>query len=146
MQEVRYEGEAAQHPFAAMLGELLQQNLASNPHKWADVQRMRGRVAIVADDAGVATTLVFDGQNITMHAGIAGAPDVTVRGDSEAIMAMSNVPLHGGVPFPDPRSTSEREAFGAVIEASRRGTVHTHGMFLHPVLVFRLTRLMSVYP
>lgn len=145
MQHVVLEASAEEHPFPAMLAELLTQNLQTHPHKWRDVARMFGRVAIVADDALVEATLVFDGRDIRVFAGVCGAPDVTVRGSSEAIMAMNNVPLHGGWPVPDPRSESEREAFGAVVEASRVGAVHTLGLLLHPVLVFRLTRVMSVY-
>lgn len=145
MNHVVLEGDAADHPFASMLGELLRQNLETHPHKWEDVRKMRGRVAIVADDALVSATLVFDGHDIRVLGGVCGAPDVTVRGSSEAIMAMNNVPLHGGWPVPDPRSSSEREAFGAVLAASSAGTVHTYGLLQHPMLVFRLTRVMSVY-
>ncbi len=145
MNHVVFEAGASDHPFAAMLGELLRQNLETHPHKWRDIAKMNGRVAIVADDAHVAATLVFDGRDIRISAGLCGAPDVTVRGSSDAIMAMNNVPLHGGWPVPNPRSEAEREAFGAVVAASSNGSVHTHGLFQHPMLVFRLTRVMSVY-
>jgi hypothetical protein len=132
---------------AHMLSGLLRQNLEAKPHKRADFAAMSGNVAIVADDADVALTLCFDrGQTLTIHDGIVGIPDVTVRGPSDAIIALSNLPMATplGLPIPSPR---DREAIGALrtlMTALRKGRLHVYGMTLHLPLVLKLGRVLSV--
>src|SRR5579864_9406859 len=102
--------DASENGLATMLAELVRQNLEAKPHKRADFEALDGSAAIVADDADVALTLVFKrGGSLTIHDGIAGIPDVTIRGPSDVIMALSNMPLATrlGLPIPHPR---DREA------------------------------------
>ena len=87
---------AEENGLAIMLGDLVRQNLEAKPNKMADFDALEGRVSIVADDADVALTLVFERRaagSLTIHDGIVGIPDVTIRGPSEAILALSNMPL-----------------------------------------------------
>ena len=77
---------------AIMLGDLVRQNLDAKPGKKADFAALDGRIAIVAADADVALTLVFErgpSGTLTIHDGIVGIPDVTIRGPSDAILALS---------------------------------------------------------
>jgi hypothetical protein len=132
---------------ALMLSGLIRQNLEAKPHKWADFAGLHGTAAIVADDADVALTLCFEGgDKLVIHDGVFGLPDVTIRGPSDAIIAMSNLPSTTplGLPVPNPR---DREAVGAVrtlLGALRSGKLHVHGLLFHVPFVLRLGHVMSV--
>jgi hypothetical protein len=138
---------AEENGLACMLRDLVAQNVDGSPSKRSDFERLRGRVAIVADDADVGVTLDFHGGSATVHAGIAGIPDVTIRGPTDAIMALSSLPSTTplGLPIPDPR---DREAVGTVrtvLGAVRRRELRIHGLFLGLGLVARLGRVLSIH-
>jgi hypothetical protein len=201
---------AEENGLAIMLGDLVRQNLEAKPKKMADFDALAGRVSIVADDADVALTLVFErgyrhvrgepssardhvrgepssardhvrgepssardhvrgepssardhvrgepsspraprrgvGGRLTIHDGIVGIPDVTIRGPSEAIMALSNMPLATplGLPLPSPGDAEAIKTVREVASAMRAGKLHFYGMVLHLPLVMKLTRVMSV--
>ena len=71
--------------FACMLCDLLRQNLEAKPQKLGDFMALKGVVALVADDADVAVTLELRSGSCTIHAGIHGIPDVTIRGVADAV-------------------------------------------------------------
>ena len=146
--DVRLAPDARDNGLAAMLAELVRQNLEAKPHKKADFAGLGGSVAIVADDADVALTLIFRrGGKLTIHDGIVGVPDVTIRGPSEVIMALSNMPLATrlGLPFPNPRDRDAVRAVRTVTDAMRAGRLHVYGMAFHPWMVMKLTRVMSIH-
>ena len=138
---------ADENGLALMLSGLIAQNLEAKPHKWSDFEALHGSAAIVADDVGVALTLRFDrGEKLTIHDGIVGLPQVTIRGPADAIIAMSNLPSTTplGLPVPNPR---DREAVGAVrtlIAALRGGKLRIHGLLFHVPFVLKLGHVMSV--
>jgi hypothetical protein len=150
---------AEENGLAVMLGDLVRQNLEAKPHKRADFDALEGRVAIVADDADVALTMVFDagdadgdgptgdaGGRLTIHSGVVGIPDVTIRGPAEAVIALSNMPLTTplGLPFPARGDAEGQKTVRELTRAVREGRLHFYGMFLHLPLVTKLTRVMSV--
>jgi hypothetical protein len=140
--------DARDNGLAAMLSELVRQNLEAKPHKMGDFAALDGCVAIVADDADVALTLVFcKGGKLTVRDGIVGVPDVTIRGPSEIIMALSNLPLATrlGLPIPNPRDREAVRAVRSVAGAVGAGKLHIYGMPFHPRMVMRLTRVMSIH-
>ena len=133
---------AESNAFAGMLAQLLRQNLDDHPEKQAVFLRLSGRVAIVVEDLDLAVTLAFGGGRLTVHDGIAGIPDVTIRAPSEWVMKMSLVELAPRVGLPDPRGTVTKEVFAA----SKDGTIRMFGALTSLPLVVRLTRVMSVNP
>jgi len=133
--------DAEQNGLANMVAGLILQNLHDRPDKRADFARLRGRISIVAEDAGVAITLEFSGDMLTVHAGIAGIPDVTVRAQSDDIVQMSLLELTRRFALPDPRGATLRE----IAKKSRTGQVRVFGALLHVPMLLRLTRLMSVH-
>ena len=150
---------ADENGLAIMLGDLVRQNLEAKPKKKVDFAALEGRVAIVADDADVSLTLVFEkgigptpGRSssatptLTIHDGIVGIPDVTIRGPSEAILALSNMPLATplGLPLPGPGDSDGLKTVRDLARLMREGKLHFYGMMLHVPLVLRLTRVMSV--
>jgi hypothetical protein len=137
---------AEENGLAKMLAELVRQNLQAKPHKQADFAALRGRVAIVADDADVALTMRFQrGGRLTIHDGIVGIPDVTIRGPSEAVLALSNMPLVTRLGLPIPGNREAMKTVRMVAGAMRDGTLHVYGMAFHLPLVLKLTRVMSIH-
>jgi len=132
---------AGENGLATMLAGLVFQNVTDKPHKRRDFARLAGRVSIVAEDAGVALTMVFGRGKMVVHDGIVGIPDVTIRADSESIMDMSLVELTRRFALPDPRG----EVSKRVNAATRAGRVKMYGALANLPLVLRLTRVMSIH-
>jgi hypothetical protein len=137
---------AENNGLASMLAGLVSQNLEAKPHKQRDFRALRGSIAIVAEDADVALTLRFDRGKLTIHDGIVGVPDVTIRGGSDTIMSLSNTPLvtRLGLPFPDPRDSEGVAVSRSVMAAMKSGRFHIYGLAFHLPMMLRLTRVMSV--
>lgn len=124
---------------AQLVSSLILQNLQENPAKRQDFARLRGTVAIVAEDAEVAMTLCFEGNMLTVYDGILGVPDVTVRARGEDIVQMSLLPLTR-LGLPDLRGEVGRD----ILHKSQTGQVRVYGGMLHIPLLLRFTRLLSV--
>jgi len=135
---------AEKNAFATMLADLVRQNLESKPHKKKDFDRLNGTVALVADDADVALTLEFRKGTLVLHDGIKNVPDVAVRGTSDAIMALSNVPLTRPLALPLPTDRTSLEVMRDMVRATRTGELRISGMLRHFGLMSKLTRVMSV--
>jgi hypothetical protein len=135
---------AENNAFATMLADLVRQNLESKPHKKKDFDELSGTVALVADDADVALTLEFKRGSLVLHDGIKNVPDVTVRGTSDAIMALSNVPLTRPLALPLPTDRTSFEVMREMVRATRSGELRIFGLFRHFGMMSRLTRVMSV--
>lgn len=125
-----------------MLHQLLKQNLEDHPHKARDFFRLLGRVAIIVEDAGVSLTLEFDSGLLTLHDGVVGIPDMTIRAGSADIMQMSLIELVPVLGIPDLRKENAK----AAIQAQKSGQVRTYGTLSNIPMMIRLTRLMSVNP
>lgn len=132
--------EAENNGLAAMVAGLIEQNLADRPDKRVDFARLEGRVAIVAEDAGVALTLEFSRGRLVVHDGIAGVPDVSVRAASDDVVRLSLVELLPRLGLPDPRGPHTRQVF----RQSQSGHIRVYGALAHLPLMLRLTRVMSV--
>ena len=141
---------AEENGLAIMLADLVRQNLEAKPQKKDDFDALGGSVSIVADDADVALTMrvrAARAGSLTIHDGIVGIPDVTIRGPSEAVLALSNMPLATrlGLPLPSPGDPEAvKTVRGTLMAAMREGKLHVYGMVFHLPLVMKLTRVMSV--
>lgn len=140
---------ADENAFAAMLADLVRQNLESKPRKKKDFDALSGTIALICDDADVALTLEFGkssagDRGLTLHDGIKGIPDVAVRGSADAIMALSNVPLTRVLGLPLPSDRSSWEALSSMIRSSATGEIKVYGMVGNAKKLLSLTRVMSV--
>jgi hypothetical protein len=136
---------AEENGLASMLSDLVRQNLEAKPHKVADFEGCEGTVAIVADDADVCLTLRFAPRGtLTIFDGIVGIPDIAIRATSDMILALSNMPLSMGLPFPNPRDKDAVAVSRSVMAAMKTGELQMFGSLLHPLLAMRLTRVMSI--
>lgn len=142
---------AENNAFASMLADLVRQNLESKPHKKKDFEKLArsngGRgvtIALIADDADIALTLEFANERLVLHDGIKGVPDVAVRGSSDAIMTMSNIPLTKPLGLPIPLDRGGLDVLKDMARMTRTKEVQIFGMFGNFGVLSRLTRVMSV--
>ncbi len=133
-------GNAKHNGLATMITDLITQNLADHPEKRRDFAHLVGRVAIVAEDAGVALTLQFSFGALAVFDGIDGIPDVTVRASSDDVINMSLVELTEKARLPDPKG----EVTKAMFKKSRRGEIKVLNALFHIPMLIHLTRVMSV--
>jgi hypothetical protein len=108
-----------------------------------EFSRLRGSAAIVADDAGTALTLRFDFGRLTIHEGLVGVPDVTIRGSTAEIEALTR--LRFGTPLRLPLG-AEAGGIGeltALVRAIRSDRLKIYGLVLHARFVVRLLRILS---
>lgn len=135
---------ADRNPLARVLADLVRSN-ASRSAQRRELERLRGSIAVVADDAGSALTLRFDFGRLTVHEGIVGVPDVTLRGRSADIEALADLPFRTrlGLPVAMPGDRSGRRAVMVLWSALRGRRIKIYGLLSHPRLVFRLLRVLA---
>ena len=121
---------------AAMIGGLIQANLANHPDRSALLKP--AVVGIVAEDAHVALTLGISPNRVTVRNGLAPQVDVLVRSDAETLTEMSTTPLRLG--FPDALSAAGRNVTRKLFS----GSLRVQGLIRHAGTVSRLNRLLSV--
>ncbi len=121
---------------AAMIGGLIQANLAIHPERSSLLKP--ALVGIVAEDAHVAVTLAISPGRVTVANGLAPRTQVTVRTDSETLTELTAAPLRLG--FPDAFSGAGR----AVTRKLLSRTLRVQGLPRHAAAVSRLNRLLSV--
>lgn len=109
---------AGDNGLATMLATLMAQNLADHPERARAIEGLRGRVAIVAEDAGVALTIEVARGRVVVHDGIVGIPDLTIRGGFEQIGDLSRIESVGALP--DPRGPVARSIARAIRERKLR--------------------------
>ena len=122
---------------AAMIGGLIEANLAAHPER-EKLLRPRAAIGIIAADAGVALTLRLAPGRVSVGNGLSGKPQVVIRAKSETLTELSSVPLRFG--FPDAMTPAGRAATRKLF----RGELEVKGLWLHPGIVSRLNRLLSV--
>ncbi|HYJ60719.1 MAG TPA: hypothetical protein VE032_04560 [Actinomycetota bacterium] len=120
---------------AAMIGALIDQNLARDP----DRRRLLrpGVAALAASDAAVAVTLRMSPGTVLVEHGADPRAQVLVRATGERLLALAAAPLRGGLP--DALAPAGR----AVLADLAAGRVRIRGLLRHPLLVRRLTLLLS---
>ena len=136
--EIKVDPGAQENGLALMLADLLSQNLEQQPAKVKHFKRLKGNVSIVARDAEVALTMVFDGNACVVRDGVYGTPKLSIECDSEAVLGMSTVPLRAGLP--DLLDEQGRAMLGQILS----GKVKIKGLFLHPLMLVALTNIFSV--
>jgi hypothetical protein len=136
--QITLDDGAAENGLASMVAGLLEANVGSSPYKARVFSRMKGAVGLVATDAEVSLTLVFDRGRCVVHDGLLEGAVATVRADSDSIIELSNVRLVGGLPWLfDPTG---RSVAGKVL----RKAIRIHGLLRHPVTLTRLAIVLSV--
>jgi hypothetical protein len=137
---IELDGErAADNGLCAMLSTLMRQNLEDHPERVPVFAKMKGSIAIFAEDAEVAITIACDGQRARFSDGIVGIPDLTIRGGFEQIGDMSRMESLG--PVPDPRGPVNQAMFRAL----RGGQLRIHGLPRALPLLLAFGDVMAVH-
>jgi hypothetical protein len=135
---------AEAQPLARELFELVRSNVTRDAKKREAFDRLRGAVAVVADDFGTALTLRFDFGRLVVHEGVIGVPDVTIRGSTKLLGSLGDLRSRSfpGLAAGILREGVTRAAFdeGALEDA---GELKIYGLVAHPVFVHRLLRVLS---
>ncbi|MBU2055471.1 MAG: SCP2 sterol-binding domain-containing protein [Proteobacteria bacterium] len=132
------ENRAEEVPFAGILTDLLKTNLAQNPGKQSVFRKMGGTAAIDLADIETAVTLVFAVGRLRIEAGIVGKPDLVIRTASDLVTDLNLLRIVGGLPW------YFDEAGRRVVAHLLTGRLKIEGLFSHPLLLTRLTKIMSV--
>lgn len=139
MASIELASHADENGLALMLATLMAENLAAHPERHRTFSRLRGRVAIVAEDAGVSLTIEFQRGRAILHDGIWGIPDVTIRGGAQEIGDLSRMESLG--PLPDPRGEVNR----AMWHALREGKLRIFGLPWGLPLLLGMGDLLAVH-
>ena len=136
--EITVDKSAEENGLANMVADLLRANVETSDRKRAVFLRMKGSVGLIATDAEVKVTLVFDRGHCVVHDGILEGTGVTVTADSDSILELSNVRLVGGLPFyfDKPGRAVVSKVFGRAIRI--------RGLVRHPVTLTQLGIVLSV--
>jgi hypothetical protein len=136
--ESMIENRAQDVPFAGIIAELLTTNLERHPGKHKAFLRMRGLVAIDLADIETAVTLNFGGERLRIDGGIVGVPALIIRTASDRVTDLNGLRIFGGLPWYF--DSAGRRVMGHLLS----GRLKIEGMFSHPLLLTRLTKIMSV--
>jgi hypothetical protein len=138
--EVVYaDGEDEASPMAAMLAGLITANIEQNPERWDDFHKLSGTsVSIEVPDIDEALTLTFAGDDLVVRNGKRGRPAVTIKADSDVVMAL-NLVKTGPMGMPNYFDENGRNVVKAIIN----GKLKIGGMWRVDTLN-RVTRLFSV--
>jgi hypothetical protein len=125
-------------PLAESLAELVRRNIGRDAAKRADFDRLRGAVAVVADDAGTSLTLRFDFGRLVVHTGVVGVPDITFLGPIAVLEGIGTLGARGLLGL----------AWGKLREGGAKaplqwGNLTIYGFWTHPIMMRRLLRVLS---
>jgi hypothetical protein len=138
MADTMVENHAEEVPFSYVIADLLAGNIQQKPNKMKTFTNMYGVVALNLPDIEAAVTLVFAGGKVRIEPGILGKPDIIINSSSEKIISLNAINIKFGLPY------YFDEAGMNVIKQLLSGELKIKGMFTHPILLTRLTKLMSV--
>jgi hypothetical protein len=133
---------ARENGLALMLAQLVLENVREHAWKKDDLVALEPlAVGIVAPDAGVRLTLVFE-RGLTLFDGLHPACDVLVTTDAERVAKLAHLPVGklGPLRVPNYLGASGRRLVADLF----RGRVRVKGLLRHPIKVARLLRLLSV--
>ena len=133
----------AEHdPLARSFAEIVRANVARDWQK-SEFTRLRGSAAIVADDAGTALTLRFDFGRLTIHEGLVGTPDITIRGTTNELEALTRLRFGTPLKLPVGSENGGPAELISVLRALRTRRLKIYGLTFHPRFVVRLLRVLS---
>jgi hypothetical protein len=138
MADTIVENRAEEVPFSYVITDLLSSNLQQKPDKMKTFQNMWGVVGLNLPDIEAAITMIFAGGRMRIEPGIVGKPDLVINSSSEKIISLNAITIKFGLPY------YFDEAGINVLKQLASGELKIQGMFTHPILLTKLTKIMSV--
>ncbi len=138
MADTIVDNRAEEVPFSYVIADLLTSNLEQRQDKMKTFRSMWGVVALNLPDIEAAITLIFAGGRVRIEPGVVGKPDLIINSSSEKIISLNAISIKFGLPF------YFDEAGMNVLKQLASGELRINGMFTHPILLTKLTKIMSV--
>lgn len=125
--------------FAEMLGGLIEANVTARPEKRADFDALQAAVGIVVTDIEESVTLDFQGGHLVVANGLRRGRDLTIRGDADTVMELSNLRI-GFAGMPNYVDSTGRSIVGKLLG----GKLKIEGIVGNLTTLNRVTRIFSV--
>ena len=138
MADTIVDNRAEEGPFSYVIADLLTSNLEQRQDKMKTFRSMWGVVALNLPDIEAAITLIFAGGRVRIEPGVVGKPDLIINSSSEKIISLNAISIKFGLPY------YFDEAGMNVLKQLASGELRINGMFTHPILLTKLTKIMSV--
>ena len=136
--ELNISNNAVDVPFSYIIQELLAGTIEKSEARQAVYRKMKGAIAIALPDIEAAVTLVFQLGHMTIEAGITKNPALIITTSSDLVTDLNMLTISWGLPYYF--DEAGRRVLGHIFS----GRLKIKGLFSHPVLLTRLTILMSV--
>ena len=136
--ELNIVNHAADVPFSFIVQELIAGNIEKSQAKHAVFQKMQGVTAIDLPDIEATITLIFQQGKLIIEPGIVQNPAIIIKTSSDLVTDLNLLNIRWGLPYYF--DAAGRRVLGHIF----RGRLKIKNMFLHPVLLTRLTIIMSV--
>ena len=138
MADTIVDNRAEEVPIYYVIADLLTSNLEQRQDKMKTFRSMWGVVALNLPDIEAAITLIFAGGRVRIEPGVVGKPDLIINSSSEKIISLNAISIKFGLPY------YFDEAGMNVLKQLASGELRINGMFTHPILLTKLTKIMSV--
>lgn len=125
--------------FAEMLGGLIEANVTARPEKRGDFDALEARVGIYVTDIDEGVTLDFEGGHLVVANGLKPDRDITIRGDADTVMQLSNMRI-GIAGMPNYLEATGRSIVGKLLG----GRLKIEGLVGNLTTLNRVTRVFSV--
>lgn len=121
-----------------MIAGIIKGNLEAKPQRQNDFNALKGSIYMQAHDAEVDMTMIFEKGRLTVHSGKVGSPRISICTDSDTLLDLANINIKFGLPY-------YFDDVGIVILKKLFITkeLKIKGLFAHPVMLTRFTKLMS---
>jgi len=139
MTDVIIDKDAQNNGLVDMISNLIIQNMSNHPERRKSLKAMEGNIVIVAKDIDVSVTLECRKGSIIAYDGVKEPYKLKIETDSDSILKLSALKIKAGLPYYFDKTG--REVLGMIF----KGKLKIKGLFTHPVLLTRVTKLFSVY-
>jgi hypothetical protein len=129
---------AADVPFSNIVQELIAGNVEKSEAKQAIYKKMKGVVAIDLPDIEAAVTLIFAQGSMTIEPGITKNTAIIIKTSVDFVTDLNVINIRWGLPYYF--DEAGRKVLGLIFS----GKIKIKGLLTHPVLLTRLTIIMSV--
>jgi hypothetical protein len=136
--ELNIINNAADVPFSFIVQDLLTGNIEKSEAKYLVYKKMRGIAAINLQDIETAISLHFNQGKLTIEQGISPDAAVVITTQSDKVMDLNMLRVRWGLPYYF--DEAGRNVLGLLLS----GKIKIKGLLSHPVLLTRLTIIMSV--
>jgi hypothetical protein len=136
--ELNITNHASDVPFSFIVQDLLTGNIEKSEAKYAAYQKMRGIAVIDLPDIEAAISLHFRAGSLMIASGVSPDAAIVIRTSSDNVMDLNALNIRWG--FPYYFDEAGRKVLGLIFS----GKIKIRGLLTHPVLLTRLTMIMSV--